>query len=203
MLVTDIEYITKSKAKIYIDETCRFVLTKREIDQYKLCVDINIDQAILDEILSECILVKAKKKVMDLLVSSDRTETELRRRLKFSDFSDDIVDLAIDYVKQYNYIDNKRYIENYMAYRSEGKSIQMIKYELRQKGLPEALTREVLEAHEHNDIRNINKYINKKYGTPPIILANEKQKVINYLLRKGYEYNDIVDCVRNFETNGN
>lgn len=201
MIITNIEYITKSKAKVYIDEAYRFLLTKREIGQYGLFIGKRIDEATLDEIISECILIKAKKKVMDLLISRDRTETELRRSLKNLYFPEDIINLAIDYVKQYNYIDNRRYIESYLAYRSEGKSIQMIKYELKEKGIPDSLSTEVLHAYDYNDIRNIKKIIHKKYGDSPLMSIKEKQKLINHLLRKGYYYSDIVDCVKNFEIN--
>jgi len=201
MTITHIEYITKLKAKIYIDEAYRFLLTKREINQYKLFIGKDIDDMALDEILTGCILDKAKKKAMDLLVTRDRTETELRRGLKSNQFTEDMINLAIDYVKQYNYIDNRRYVENYLAYRAEGKSIQMIKYELKEKGIPPTLYAEVLEEYDYNDLRNIQKIILKKYGDSPSVSIKEKQKFINYLLRKGYQYSDIVDCIKHFNIN--
>jgi len=203
MTVTQIEYITKTKAKVYIDEVYRFLLTNREINQYDIFIGKNIDDIVLDEILNECILKKAKKKAMDLLTVRDRTENELRRSLKTSHFTEDIIKLAIAYVNQYNYLDNKRYVENYLTYRSEGKSLKMLKYELKEKGIPETLFMEVLEAYDHNDIRNIKKILLKRYGDAPVVSTPEKQKLINYLLRRGYHYTDIMDCIKDFNINNN
>lgn len=203
MTVTQIEYITKTKAKVYIDEVYRFLLTNREINQYDIFIGKNIDDMVLDEILNECILKKAKKKAMDLLTVRDRTENELRRSLKTSHFTEDIIKLAIAYVNQYNYLDNKRYVENYLAYRNEEKSLKMLKYELKEKGIPETLFMEVLEAYDHNDIRNIKKILLKRYGDAPVVSTPEKQKLINYLLRRGYHYTDIMDCIKDFNINNN
>lgn len=201
MIITNIEYITKTKAKVFIDEEYRFLLLKHEINQYKLAVEKDIDDKTLNEILNECVLKKAQKKIMELLTAMDRTDPELRKRLKALGFTEDIIDRAIEYVKQYNYIDDRRYVESYLTYRARDKSLQMIKYELKEKGIPETLYLEVLEEYDDNDIRNIEEILLKKYGDSPSITMPEKQKLINYLLRRGYHYSDIADCVKNLAIN--
>ena len=67
------------------------------------------------------VLRKAKLRALHLLEYMDRTEKGLRQKLEQSGYPTEVVDEAIRYVKSYGYIDDKRYADNYLRTRSNGK----------------------------------------------------------------------------------
>ena len=73
---------------------------------------------------------RAKHRALYLLERADRTEQELRSKLEKT-YEPEIVEEAIAYVRQYHYIDDKRYAVNYLG--SRGKShLDLLKSQLDQ-----------------------------------------------------------------------
>ena len=52
----------------------------------------------------------------------DRTEHQLRVKLKEQDFNEQEIDEAVRYVESYHYIDDARYAANYIELKAEYKS---------------------------------------------------------------------------------
>ena len=76
----------------------------------------------------------------------DRTEAQLREKLLQAEFSPELVEDAIAYVKSYGYIDDERYVRNYIEYRREQKSRRQLEQELQyRKGEPQELIQKVYE----------------------------------------------------------
>ena len=59
---------------------------------------------------------------MHLLENSDRTEYQLRQKLLESEYPEDLVVDAIDYVKGYHYVDDARFADCYVRLRGASKS---------------------------------------------------------------------------------
>ena len=55
---------------------------------------------------------EAIRKAMRLLVSRDRSEQELRDRLAREGYDPESAEAAIEYVKSYGYVNDRRYAEN-------------------------------------------------------------------------------------------
>lgn len=86
----------------------------------------------------------------------DRTEQGLYRKLAESEYPEELILDAIEYVKKYHYIDDMRYARNYISYRQGSKSRRRLQQELMQKGVPKEITEQALEEiYENNDIEKI------------------------------------------------
>ena len=125
-----IEPITKIKFRIYLDEQFAFVLYKSELSRYKLKDEMEIEKSTVDRILEEAVLKRAKQKAMKLLQDADRTKNELRERLIRAEFPEEITDKAISYVESFGYLDDKRYVENFVLSKKGRKSRKEIYAEL-------------------------------------------------------------------------
>ena len=68
---------------------------------------------------------EARKKALRLLEHMDRTEKGLTDRLLRAGFSEELAEDAVSYVKDYGYINDRRYALNYIMYRIHDKSRQM------------------------------------------------------------------------------
>ncbi|SHO46085.1 regulatory protein RecX [Anaerocolumna xylanovorans] len=185
MIITDLEECNKNKVKVYIDERYCFILYDREIRKYGLEKEKEIPDALVDE-LTNSFVKKAKKKAMDLLKNMDRTETEIKRKLEYSGYTEEIIEEAIEYVKSYHYIDDLRYACNYIHLKKQIKSRRQILGELKQKGISDTDIEEALFAEYDNEEEAIQREISKKVRDVEDLSRDEKQKLAAKLYRKGY-----------------
>lgn len=89
---------------------------------------------------------------LNLLSFRDRTERELSERLRDKGFSEEEIERTIKELKELNYIDDRRYAQNYtqQAGLKNWGSIKL-KQELRKKGIEEELLRDVEEEFKDAD----------------------------------------------------
>ena len=142
----------------------------------------------------------AKNQALRFLEVMDRTESELRKKLKDKDYSDDEVNEAIDFVKSYNYINDERYARIYIESSRNKKSRKKIEYDLRGKGL----TKEVIlgafeDCEPFSETELIEKLAQKKLGSEmPDYM--KLQKVKSYLAGKGFCLSDINEVLSKYLT---
>jgi regulatory protein len=143
---------------------------------------------------------RAKKRALFLLEKMDRTEQQLRRKLKENGYPDEIVTRALDYVKQYHYIDDARYAKQYISYHKEKDSRQKILYDLLQKGVKKELIVSLLEEEgEWSQREQIMRWLEKKNYAGHCTQEKEKRKIYQFLLRKGYSGSEILSAMNAFE----
>lgn len=135
---------------------------------------------------------RAKLRALHLLTAMDRTEAMLREKLQAS-YCQQAVEEAIAYVKSYGYLDDERYVKNYIESKSRNKSRKQIEQELYfkkgiskeeiQKGFETAMSADVTEV--------IEKYMKKRKIDPQHCEYEQKQKFFAYMMRKGFQIEDI------------
>ena len=202
-LVTEIVEINKKKRRIYINYNSAFSLYVGEVFKYKIKKDLPMDEDIYNEIVNEILPKRAKLRAMNLLKDRDLTEYSLKQKLKEGYYPEDSIRIAIEYVKNYGYIDDRRYAENYVNFKSSTKSRYQIKNILLQKGLDKDLISEVCDEYYENDDNNENsekklveKLILKRKIDIMNITREEKSKLLGYLTRRGFQI-DLINGVIN------
>jgi regulatory protein len=200
MIITRLEGTEGSKIRVYIDEDFAFLLNEKELERYRLKEGIDLSVAEYERILEETIYHKVLDKALYILKFADRSENELRRKLSQAEFPDVLIDRAISYVKEYGYLDDKRFASSFIRVRMNKKSKLMIKNELLQKGisgeiLEEAFNEAYEEEEEDAELSAIKKAIAKKTADPEALTYEEKQKLIASLYRKGFDLGKIKQCL--------
>lgn len=141
------------------------------------------------------ILRRAKLRAVHLLEYRDRTEKEMRRKLQQGDYPPKVIDQTIKYLKDYGYIDDKRYAGRYLSLRLAGKGHRRLFMELQQKGVDPSLAQEAWEElcqEDDTDERAaIRRLIEKKVGERTRLPRKEHQRLLNYLVRRGFSWEDI------------
>ena len=129
----------------------------------------------------------------------ERTEAQLRDKLLQAEFEPELVEQAIAYVKSYGYLDDERYVRNYIEVRQSQKSRGQLEQELQyRKGVPKELIQKVYEELEPADEKVlIRRLLEKKYYDPQTCEERERQRLIASLLRKGFQMRDILDVMKN------
>ena len=132
---------------------------------------------------------KLKTKMLKYIMYKKRTEREIRQ--KFSNMDEAMVDDAIEYLKEADYINDSNYVERAVQefININTLSIKEIKYKLASKGIESKLTEDYISKHidelEEYEIKCAQKIYNKKINN------SEKIEVINFLRKKGYKENSI------------
>ena len=200
-LVTEIFEMNKKKRRIYINYDSAFSLYVGEMIKYKIKKDLPISNEIFDEIVNEILPKRAKLRAMNLLKDRDLTEHSLRGKLKEGYYPEDSIRIAIEYVKSYGYIDDRRYAQNYVNFKSVSKSRYQIKNLLLQKGLDKDLISEVCDEYYENSDNNensesklIEKLIFKRKVDIINITREDKSKLLGYLTRRGFRI-DLINGV--------
>ncbi len=203
MVVTDIIPHNKTKYKIYVDYEFAFVLYKGELHKYHIQKEKIIPEAIYWELVEQVLPKRAKLRAMNLLTKRPYTERKLREKLQEGLHSQACIDVAIEYVKSFGYLDDRGYARDYIAYHMSDLSAKVLEQKLMQKGVDVGIIKECLEeigAEQCADAaqEQIQKMFQKKFhGEIPKDLT-EKNKMMNYFLRKGYSRSEVQRVLSDF-----
>ena len=139
------------------------------------------------------IRIRAKKRALYLLERMDRTEHQLREKLMASDYPEDVVEEAIEYVKSFHYLDDERYAQTFTRYKKDKMSRQQIKQKLMMKGVSREIALEAIEEeYDVDETVHIRSILEKKHFSNETADEGEFRRVYNYLLRRGFRSNDIL-----------
>lgn len=193
MTVSKIEPLSKSRYKVFIEGQFAFTLYKGELSRYHIAEDNRIDEEVYD-ILRKLVIKRAKLRAMHLLSDMGRTESQLRTKLKQGGYPDEAVEEAIRYVKSFGYINDAEYVRSFIDSRKEKKSKKEIYAALKQKGVDSDIIEQVFEEMDYGeeDSRQaIEALMRKRNYNPDSADLKEKQKLMGYLMRKGFRYDDV------------
>lgn len=198
MLVTKLEELNKGKVKIYIEGEYHFLLYKKDVNTYKLRENKIISDEVYQDIKINTVFRRAKQKALAILKYMDRTEQELYWKLRQAEYTDEIINATIEYVKAYHYIDDERYVLNYIECKKLSKSKRQIEMELARKGISKDNISHAFIEQYVGEEEAIKKAISKKTKNSENLSYEEKLKLVNYLYRKGFKM-DLINKSINFE----
>lgn len=137
-------------------------------------------------------LRRAKLRALHLLTAMDRTEANLREKLEAS-YCEETVEKAIAYVKSFGYLDDERYVKNYIESQSRSKSRRQIEQELIfKKGVSKEMVQRGFETAELTDVTEvIQNYMRKKKISADSCDCEQKKKFYAYMMRKGFQIEDL------------
>lgn len=203
MVVTSIEPLNKYKSKVFLDENFAFVLYKGELKKYQITEEKEITEEIFCEIINIVLVKRAKERALFILNSTDKTEAELRRKLKDNFYPETVIDCAIEYVKQYNYINDERYTKNFVERMKKKKSKKQIICDLKRKGIEKEIAEQFFCDEDQQDVeeKQILSFLERKRYNHQGFSEKDRGKLINSLMRKGYSYDRIRNIMRNYVEN--
>ncbi|MCI8300790.1 MAG: regulatory protein RecX [Lachnospiraceae bacterium] len=194
MQITQIAELDKKRVKIRLEDGTCFTLYKGEKRRYGLAEGEEISGELYQEICQEILIKRARKRTMHLLERMDRTEWQLRLKLSQGYYPQDVIEDAIAYVRGYHYLDDLRYAQNYVRNQQERKSLRKIQMELLGKGIAKNLIEQALEEEyqQENERQLILKWVEKKHYSSETADLKEKQRMYQFLMRKGFHSGDIL-----------
>ncbi len=191
MTVTRVEAISKSRSRVFLDEQFAFVLYKGELRKYQMEEGHEVSDEIVEELQTQVLPRRAKLRAMNLLKNKQYTEKQLMDKLVLGGCKEELARAAVEYVKSYHYVDDRRYACEYIACRVGKHSLKEIEQKLMQKGIDRELFRAALKELEENGMVSdeetaVRHLLEKKHCTGRVLAQKEKQKIYAYFYRKGF-----------------
>lgn len=145
--------------------------------------------------------IVAKNLALKLLNRYDKTQKEMKKYLVDKCVIPDVADKVVDYLVEYNFINDERYARNYINKYISKYGEKKIFFDLVLKGLDEDfLKTEFMKISDDQKIEIGIKICQKKYDSIKDRFESFKirHKLFCHLINKGYDYdlvNQIIDKV--------
>lgn len=180
----------KTRSKVLFEEGLVLMLYNGEVKRLRLVEGGELSEDIYTSKLLPVLKKRAMERLVYILKSSDKPESELRRKLKEGCYPSPVIDEVIAWACSKHYIDDERYAETYLRYHAKGKSKKMLAYDLQSKGVSKELIDRMLEDADIDEGEQIKAELIKRHYASEMD-DKEKQRICAALMRKGYSWNAI------------
>lgn len=163
-----------------------------------LKVGDEIDEEALGDLQRSSESETAFNKAVGYLAVRLRTEKEVRMKLKEKGYLNSVIDSVVDKLKEYGYLDDSRFAEEYIhSYKNRAGEMK-IRYELRRLGVESAVIEEKLSSLDKDDVLDSVITAAERY-----LRSHEfdRLKLSRHLAGKGYPYDLISEAVRHVQEN--
>lgn len=171
-------------------------LTADELDELKRASDFGkfyaraLEYALMRPRSTKEMQDYLKRKTIDRKVRVKNRKTgEYSTQVK-KGYDASLVPLVLKRLDERGYLDDQRFAITWVENRnvSKGTSIKKLRLELQQKGISQSIIDNVLAESGRDEQTELRKIIARKAKKYP-----DEQKLIQYLLRQGFNYSDILD----------
>lgn len=191
---------TKGK-KLYVDpmEEEGFFLYPGEIRKAGLKEGMIISGDDLLAIHEEYAIPRARRYALGLLARKDMTQKELVEKLEKSLNDSRSIAAAMAFVTEHGYIDDERYVEDYIYSHKGKKSFLQIKEVLLRKGVAGDIIRRVIEEEGQQSAEDIRPLVEKYARKFPELDFTSTRKILMHFGRKGYSIHTVQEILRDLQ----
>jgi len=155
----------------------------------------------LDE---EGALKKAQNMALRLLTYRARSGKEVHEYLERKGFEEAVVQKTLDSLKEYNYLDDKKFTEEYINYRkNRGFGFIRIRYELIMKGIDKIIIDSAIDKNfsPDDDFERIKAILTKRIKTDRPFSENLLLKQSLFLKKRGFQDDLIIRALKEYRAN--
>ena len=201
MIITQIKKIGKGERySIFIDGNFSCVLETEIIVKNQIKEGQEIDAEKWQDVRLQNGDLSCFSRSLSYLEKTFRTEKQLKDYLREKGFLEESIEKAISKLKEYGYIDDLVYAENYVKTYISKKGSKKIKFELLTKGVDREIVDEALNKIVDEDEERKRCFIFlKKYLKDKILDKKTKAKAYAHLISKGYSSEVVLSAIGRLE----
>lgn len=177
---------TAGRYNIYVDGKYSFSLDELQLVQNGLHSGLEISEAQLEQLKSESDFGKNYIRAVDLISRRLRSEREIRDYAFRKQWTKSNTERVVERLKARGYLNDRRFAELFFSSRHQSGrySLKRIRLDLVKKGISSDIIDNLCRANGDSAalLKLINKRINK---------YDDENKLIAYLARNGFRYDDI------------
>jgi regulatory protein len=177
------------RVNVYLDDTYAFGLSLDEA--MKLRKGQVLTKAEIESLRNEDDIIKAVDRAARFIAHRPRSEQEVRRNLKDKDVDPAVIDAAVERLYKLGYLNDAEFAAFWVKDRTTFKPIspRALRYELKQKGVPESIINDALADVEVGDAayRAARSQLRKIRAGDK---ATFRTKMNGFLQRRGFSFAD-------------
>ena len=177
-----------------------YLLNSETVEMHRLKKGQQIEPQFLSSLKKESDLDRAKSRALWYISRGDHSKKALFDKLRRA-FPPEAAEAAVERMCELGLIDDRRYAEQLAKSMSDGnRSKREILRKLFEKGIPNEVAKEAVDALECDAVAQITELIEKKYVRR---LDSEEgvQKVFAALVRRGFSFGDVKSALRQYSEN--
>jgi regulatory protein len=200
-VVTAIEVQKRNKERVNVYLDGKYAFSLNLMDAMRLKRGQDLTDAEITAMQGDDAVVRAVESASRFLGHRPRSVSEVYKNLKGKDFEPAIVDLAIERLTGMGYLDDSAFARYWIESRERFKPLGRIalRFELRQKGVADAVIETALEALDDEDsaYRAAASLLKRQRG---YTVRVARQKLSSALARRGFPFSEIRAALdRHFE----
>lgn len=198
MKVTKITRTQKnnSRCNVFIDGIYSFTCQCRFLEENGIFTDTEFNEEEFDAMQRMLFFSKSLEYLLGILSARDYTEKQILDKLKKRDVPEHVCGELIDYLKQRDYINEQRYLKDYVKYLND--SLKYSNLEKRKKVYLRQFGEEALSNLEHYLTRD-----SERAAAAALIEKNmgnkSDEQIMQYLSRKGFAYGIVMEEMNNIK----
>ncbi|QQS17649.1 RecX family transcriptional regulator [Candidatus Saccharibacteria bacterium] len=180
---------TEGRYNVFVDNEFSFSLDETQLVTLGLKKGDAIDELQLLELKNESDFGKNYIRAVDLISRRLRSEREIRDYARRKQWTEDNTERVIDRLCERGYLNDERFAESFVRSRANTRnfSAKRMKVELQKKGVkPDIITNILAESDDYDEMAALRKMIAKKINK-----YDDERKLVAYLARQGFKYDDI------------
>lgn len=190
----------KERVNIYMNDEYAFACDAGLVYIHNITKGRAMEKGHLEDIINEDNYIKAKNSALHFLERSFKSAKQVVDKLTLKEFDIKTIDRVMVFLRQYDFVDDNRYVELFIKEKIRSGGKNKIKYALIKKGLPE----EIINRELNKITTDQQLQIALQLGEKKIrILAKSEssgkklyKKTADYLFRNGYNF-EIINQVLN------
>lgn len=197
MKITAIKQQVKraNRYSIFVDEKYVFSLSEGELISSGVHSGQELTSSEFETFKERSKLDKIYGLVLNLVARRPRSEKELRDYLRRKKYDEAVADTLLNKLSKSGLLNDEDFAQRWVENRRLLKptSRRKLQLELRQKGIASETIEEVLSNDQTTDLDSLKDLINRKRRQTKY---NDNTKLMQFLARQGYSYNDIRTALR-------
>lgn len=201
MKITSIKQQVKraDRYSIYIDEKYSFSLSDTALLESRLVPGQELTPEQVKELKRQSADDKIYSLALRYVAMRARSRQELETYLKRKEAVPELISRILDKLASYGFVDDEAFARSWVENRRLLKPVsrRRLQMELRQKGVADGTIRTVLEQDEATDRDTLRDLIERKRRQSKY---QDDTKLMQYLARQGYGYDDIKSVLQNVDS---
>ncbi|MCB2296978.1 recombination regulator RecX [Clostridium tagluense] len=209
-IITKIEIQKKNKDRvnIYMNDEFAFACDAALVYIHNITRGATIEKEGLQDIIDEDNYIKGKNCALHFLERSFKSAKQVVDKLTIKEFDIKTIDRVMEFLKQYDFVDDKRFIDLFIKEKIKSTGKNKIKFTLIKKSLPKELIKEALNKITSEEQLQMALLLGERRMAT--LAKSEKnalklyKKTWDYLVRNGYDFgivNEVLDKITENDNN--
>lgn len=174
---------------LYLDDEFFGVFETEILARYCLKCGQNLDDEFFENLKIENGNYACFNRSLGVLEKSMKSEKMLRDYLREKGYPNPCIEKAMEKLKEYGYINDESFAENFINSYSQSKSKRKLKFDLLGKGIKESIIDQKLQSIvDEEDEKELAFRIGQKYLANRDLDLKTKEKFYNHMAGKGFDY---------------